>query len=55
MRYRPIGVIAAMLVAVSVGEAQSTSLEELLARMGAYLLDYEAKAFELVAEEQYEQ
>jgi hypothetical protein len=55
MGYRPLCIIAAMLVAAHVGHAQSSSLEALLERLGAYLQEYESKAFELVAEERYEQ
>lgn len=43
-----------LLVVAHSAEAQS-SLDTLLERVGAYLLDYEAKAFELVADEHYEQ
>jgi hypothetical protein len=35
--------------------ARSPSLETVLDRLGAYLLDYETKLFEVVAEEEYEQ
>jgi hypothetical protein len=45
----------ALMVAANTAEAQSTALDVLLDRMGAYLQDYETRAFELVADEQYEQ
>ena len=44
-----------VVVVARAAEAQSPSLEVLVDRMGAYLRDYESKAFELVADEQYEQ
>jgi hypothetical protein len=56
MGYRPVGVIGAMLVAVVVAQAQHPpSLDVLLDRLSAYLLDYETKVVELAASEQYEQ
>src|SRR5262245_32526208 len=36
-------------------EAQPPSLDVVLARLGAYLLDYETKVVELAAEERYKQ
>ena len=44
-----------VVVVARAGEAQAPSLEVLVERMSAYLLDYESKAFELVADEQYDQ
>jgi len=49
------GLLAALLIGASAAGAQSSALDVLLERMGAYLQDYEARAFELVADEQYEQ
>jgi hypothetical protein len=55
MRHRFVLIVGAMLLAVNGAHAQSPSLNVLLDRLGAYLLDYESKAVELVADEQYEQ
>jgi hypothetical protein len=55
MRHRFILVIGVMLCAVDAVQAQDPPLDVLLDRLGAYLQDYEAKAFELLADEQYEQ
>ena len=55
MRHRFILAIGVMLCAVDAVQAQDPPLDVLLDRLGAYLQDYEAKAFELVADEQYEQ
>jgi hypothetical protein len=40
---------------IRICEAQAPQLDVLLARLSAYLLDYETKVFELAAEEQYKQ
>ena len=48
-------VVVATLVAVGVGEAQSPEVDVVLDRLGAYLLNYESTAFELAADERYEQ
>ena len=48
--------IVALLFAAGVCDAQPLpSVETVVDRLGAYLLDYETKVFELAAEEQYEQ
>jgi len=48
--------IVALLFAAGVCDAQPLPpVETVVDRLGAYLLDYETKVFELVAEEQYEQ
>jgi hypothetical protein len=52
---RFLSVIGVMVAAAGTAQAQSTSLDTLLDRLGAYLQDYEAKALELVAEEEYSQ
>jgi hypothetical protein len=45
-----------MLVSAGVCEAQSPpQVDAVVERLGAYLLDYEKKVFELVAEEEYDQ
>jgi hypothetical protein len=45
-----------MLVAAAVSEGQSgPSVDAVIDRLGAYLLDYEKKVFELAADEEYEQ
>jgi hypothetical protein len=49
------GVVVATLAAVSVCEAQPPSLDVILDRLGAYLLDYETKVVQLAAAEEYEQ
>ncbi len=47
--------VVSVVVAAGTAEAQSPSMEVVVARMSAYLVDYESKAFELVADEQYDQ
>lgn len=47
--------IVATLGMASLGEAQSPSLDVVLDRLSAYLVDYETKVSELAAEEQYDQ
>jgi hypothetical protein len=48
--------IAALLVAPGVCDAQSLpAVNAVVDRLGAYLVDYETKVFELAAEEEYEQ
>jgi hypothetical protein len=49
-------VVVALLCTASVGAAQSPPpVDVLVDRLGAYLLDYETKVFELAAEEEYDQ
>src|SRR5262245_10897445 len=48
-------VILTTLPAVAACEAQTPLLEVLLERLGTYLVDYEQKAIELVADEEYDQ
>jgi hypothetical protein len=55
MRSRWVLIIGALLCIVDPAHAQDPPLDVLLDRLGAYLQEYEAKAFELVADEQYEQ
>ena len=55
MRYRPVLIVGALVFAVDAAHAQSPPLNVVLERLAAYLLDYETKAFELVAEEEYSQ
>ena len=55
MRYRPVLIVGALVFAVDAAHAQSPPLNVVLERLAAYLLDYETKAFELVAEEEYAQ
>lgn len=48
--------LVVMLVAAGVSEAQSVpSVDAIVDRLGAYLLDYEKKVFELAADEEYDQ
>jgi hypothetical protein len=49
-----LGVISTV-VSVSICEAQSPPIEVVLERLGAYVQEYEAKAFELAADEEYDQ
>jgi hypothetical protein len=46
---------ATTVMAAQVTQAQSSRLDVVLDRLDAYLLDYETKAFELAADEDYEQ
>ena len=55
MPVRLAGIVLAMLAAVHVCHAQAPTLDAVLDRLSAYLLDYETKAFELAAEEDFEQ
>jgi hypothetical protein len=48
-------VIIALVCTTGVGAAQSPPVEVLVDRLGAYLLDYETKVFELAADEEYDQ
>jgi hypothetical protein len=48
-------VVVIIAALVRIGEAQSPPLDVVLGRLGAYLLDYETKVFELAAEERYRQ
>jgi hypothetical protein len=48
-------VVVALLCTASVGAAQPPPVDALVDRLGAYLLDYETKVFELAAEEEYDQ
>ena len=53
---RTVCAIVAIVLAAGVGETQPPPpVATLIDRLGAYLLDYETKVFELAAEEQYEQ
>jgi hypothetical protein len=51
----PSCVIIALVCTTGVGAAQSPPVEVLVDRLGAYLLDYETKVFELAADEEYDQ
>lgn len=48
-------VVVILSALIRIGEAQSSPLDVVLARLGAYLLNYETKVFELAAEERYKQ
>lgn len=54
-RVRLAGIFLAMLAAAHVCHAQAPTLDVVLDRLSAYLRDYETKAFELAAEEDFEQ
>jgi hypothetical protein len=47
--------IVALVCTAGVGAAQPPPVDVLVDRLGAYLLDYETKVFELAAEEEYDQ
>jgi hypothetical protein len=55
MTHRGVLVIGVVLWAVGGLQAQSAPLNVVLERVAGYLLDYETKVFELVAEEEYSQ
>lgn len=56
MSWRSAVVVAAALLSATDGRAQSApTLEQLLDRMGEYLLDYETQLSSVVAEERFEQ
>src|SRR4030095_3737667 len=55
MRYRCVLIIGVILCASNAPQAQPAPLNVVLERVAAYLLDYETKWLELVAEEEYSQ
>ena len=52
MRYRCVLIIGVILCASNAPQAQPAPLNVVLERVAAYLLDYETKVLELVAEEE---
>lgn len=58
-RHSSVRAAATVLVMIAglvcIGEAQSPPLDAVLARLGAYLIDYETKVVELAAQEHYKQ
>jgi len=55
MRYRCVLIIGVILCASNTPQAQPAPLNVVLERVAAYLLDYETKVLEVVAEEEYSQ